>query len=278
MLFGSRDRERQVMKVVIQDLLNDIRSGKNIDAYFAFLLNGTLAILSLINLISIEVLGAATLTSLSWLTLNALNDRKENEKRLSGFLENIRKEITSEPLALAFFSENYVDNSREFQETMKSAHELYAIGVGQLCMITAYGEQIHRILVHGGTIKFITVKPDGMATEMATKRGSVRSSVVSVEREHRSAQERLLSLAKDPNCIGSLAIKVIDFLPSYTLYGFDTSDPVKGRIYVWINPFREPSAKRPGFVVKRYRDAEWFDFFYGQFEKLWDWEEAITVR
>jgi hypothetical protein len=73
-------------------------------------------------------------------------------------------------------------------------------------------------------------------------------------------------------------VKFVDFLVPYTIFGFDVSNPNKGKIFVWINPFQEPSEKRPGFALEKRTDAKWYDFFNNQFQKLWNWEKATKAN
>ncbi len=261
------------MKDFFQEILVDIRAGKNIDVYVAIAINAILAIVSLLGLLSLPILGAALLASLSWLTLNVLIARRDNVQQTSSIID--RLETTNKIVRAAdFFSENYVYNSDTFQAAFRSARTLDVIGMGQGRMITAYGGQIRRILAEGGTVQFILGDPEGTGTEMAVKRGSTRQRVSRVRQEHWGAAERLNSYCKDPNCSGQLVIKFVDQLMPYTLYGFDLSEPRKAKIFVWITVFQESSETRPGFLLTSLQDPHWFTYFKKQFETMWNWDEA----
>ncbi len=261
------------MKEFLQQILSDIRAGKNIDVYVAIAINAILAVISLLGLLSPPILGAALLASLSWLTLNVLIARRDNVQQTSTIIH--RLETSSKTVRAAdFFSENYVYNSNTFQAAFRSARTLHVIGMGQGRMITAYGGQIRRILAEGGKVQFILGDPEGTGTEMAVKRGSTQQRVSRVRQEHWGAAERLNSYCKGPSCTGQLLIKFVDQLMPYTLYGFDLSEPSKAKIFVWITVFQESSETRPGFLLTSLQDPHWFAYFQKQFERLWNWEEA----
>lgn len=259
------------MSEFFRDILKDVRSGENIDVYVAVLGNGILALLSILNILPIQILGGAILASLSWLTLNSLMERKASKRDMDAIVERFQNPRVS---SISFFSENYSYNSDDFQMTFRSAHELYVIGMGQTRMIIAYGAQISRILSEGGKTYFILGDPDGVGTEMSMKRGSARQSIERTRQEHWSSIERLASLNKASNNKGIIEVRFVDMLMPFTLYGFDLNDPLKAKIYVWLTPFQEPSENRPGFMLSAMQDPKWFNFFRLQFEKLWKWDET----
>jgi len=261
------------MHTFFREVLNDIRSGKNLDVYVAILINAIFAVLSLLGIISLQILGAIMLTSLSWLSLNALSERRESTTQTVKIIESIQ-EAKSQVRSSDFFTENYVSNSEEFKEKFHSAYELYVIGQGQARMVIAYGGFIRRILSNGGKVKFILSDPDGVGTEMAIKRSSARQSVERGRQTHWSTIERLATNIMSPECKGEITIKFVDLLLPYTMYGFDVYDSNKAKIYVWMTPFQEPSERRPGFALSALQDPYWFSFFCSQFESLWNWDEA----
>jgi len=146
--------------------------------------------------------------------------------------------------------------------------------MGQGRLITAYGGQLQRILSRGGTIRFILTDPDGQSMNMLEDRGSSRANVSSIRQSHLAALSRLISLSRISSNKGKVEIKVMDTVMPYTLYGFDLQDSKKGRIFVWLSPFREPSENRPGFMLSHQTSPKWFKFFQEQFHKMWDFEKA----
>ena len=173
-----------------------------------------------------------------------------------------------------FFTENYVENSAEFRTAFETASELSMIGMSQLRMITSYTGQIQRIVAEGGKTRFILCNPDSIVTEMAIKRENPSRNIELAKQEHWNAIDRLISISKAFDYTNNFSIKFIDLLPTYTMYGFDLQNPVKSRIFIWINIFHEPSGNRPGFSLSFAQDKYWTDFFITQFERLWNWNEA----
>ena len=269
-----QEKMEKEMNKNIQEILRDIRSGKNVDVYLAILLSAVLAILGILDIVPFSILGGVILASMSWLSLNVLLERKERKTQNAELLQAISAQNNLALTATDFFKENYVYNSQEFQDSFKTSHDVVIFGMSQSRMITAYGGQIRRILTEGGSIKFVITDPDGIGTEMSIKRGSTPGRIDIIRQQHWATLVRLSTYPKESTFKGSLEIKLIDLLPPFTLYGFDIFDTKKGKIFVWITPFREPSEKRPGFVLTPARDPDWFAFFRHQFEKLWSSEEA----
>ena len=249
--------------------MTDLQNGKNIDVYTTFLVNAVLAVLSLLDLVPFQIFSAVLLGSMSWLILNALGDRKENQKQLSN-IEVQLKRVVSKHTAEDFFTENYVTNSEGFNNSLRGAKELWVLGQGQNRMITAHSAQIRRILSEGGTVKFLLGTPDGIGTEMSVTRSSTVPNIERIKQEHWAAVERLKSLARLPEAKGTLEVRFIDLFMPYTMYGFDVSNLSKASLYIWITPLKEPSERRPGFSLHASRDQQWFSSFKRQFELMWE--------
>jgi transcriptional regulator with XRE-family HTH domain len=172
-----------------------------------------------------------------------------------------------------FFRENYVFNSSEFQEAFRSAHELHVVGMGQLRMTISYISEIKRILADDGKVTFVLCDPESAAPKIASEMDQA-GGMDTARQEIWSVIDRLVSVAREKNSIGSLSIKLIAGFPTCTMYGFDLHAPEKARIFVWITPFRESSDKRPGFSLS-ILDGYWYNFFATQFDHF---EKADIVR
>lgn len=185
---------------------------------------------------------------------------------------------TSKSVSLAqdLFVENYVNNSDEFKKAFESAHELSVLGMGQMRMLFSYSGAIQNILYKGGKVNFVLCNPESAAIEMASKVEFSGLNKTLTKQEHWAAIGRFGSLSKDSKYQNGLNIKLIDFLPAFTIYGFDLNSS-EAKLFVWITAFKEPSDKRPGFMLSS-QDGYWFNFFVAQFEHFWSWEEAKSLN
>lgn len=83
------------MLKIIREMLADIRTGRHIDAYIAFLLSLGLAVIGIIGEIRIEILIAGVLLSMNWIIFNSLNNTKETEE-IRNYLFKIRQQVKAE--------------------------------------------------------------------------------------------------------------------------------------------------------------------------------------
>jgi hypothetical protein len=262
---------------ILRESISDIREGKNIDAYIAISLSIVIALLGLFSIVNNQIVNTVILICLGWLMSNTLNSHKENAKKLDVALQNITQGRTVLSAKL-FFSENYVNNSQSFQDAINTANELYIAGYAQNRMIVSYAPQISRICSSGGTFKLIVMDPSSSLIELANKRSATPSKVSDVQHQHQAALAKLGSIKEQHFTKGIFEVRLIDFIIPYTIIGFDFANPEKAKIYIWLTPFKEPSRTRPGFVVTEKDDPEWYHFFKGQFEKMWDWKETKPHR
>ncbi len=70
-----------------------------------------------------------------------------------------------------------------------------------------------------------------------------------------------------------IEFKTIDYLPPFTLIAFDTKEP-SGRGLRSL-PHVLGAQRLPGrFQLTKRNNSEWFDFFIGQFDSMWDDPQA----
>jgi len=74
-----------------------------------------------------------------------------------------------------------------------------------------------------------------------------------------------------------LEIRVVDYLPPWTMVAFDPYLP-KGQIFVSLLPFRNTDEVRPSFIVSSSDNGEWLHVFQEQFQTLWQESEPINLK
>ena len=169
-----------------------------------------------------------------------------------------------------FFSENYVSNSNEFELAIQNAESISVLGYAQNRMTGAYSAELSAVCSRDGTARFLLIDPEGDAVQAANLRSyspKGGSCIKTSARRGNCATGIHQSQRRQRLRGGS---RGLDILPPFTIFIFDEGDAEMAQAFVWLMPWREPSRKRPGFRVRRSNDENWFNFFHGQFLRLWE--------
>lgn len=258
---------------MLKEILKDIRNGQNLDAYIAIIVSVILAVLSLKSMVTIEIVGAAVLASISWLTFQALAEKKKNDRQREELALQISR-IIPVSSASTFFSENYVNNSKNLQDAFQNAQEIFIAGHAQTRMIIGYSSQITKVLERNGSVKFVLMDPLGKAIENIVQRSANPDPIEITRNTFKSGLARLDSIRKKISSGSKIKIKLIDFMLPFTIYGFDLNSPENARLFIWFTPFKETSDRRPGFMLTPKSDPVWYSHFKQQLETVWNWDEA----
>lgn len=198
-------------------------------------------------------------------TYDSLGDLQQVIKnQLSGlFKEKLDNRNIS---ASDYFTQSYTQLSYEFYNDLLHCRSLDVIGLGQDRMIKTIYREYESILKRSGSIRFALTDPDGISTDMCTRRSSGdRKNVENDRGVHKTAINRLLDLKSIPTAKGTLKIYIADFMYPYTMYAFNMEDISNAKVYVWITPLFEPSSNRLGFVLQGLRDRTQIESFQRQF-------------
>jgi hypothetical protein len=124
-------------------------------------------------------------------------------------------------------------------------------------------------------LRVLLQDPEGRAVIDANFRSSTpKASAESVRRQHRAGLATLSSLRRMAQGRGAIAVRAYDIVPPFTAYFFDSESA--GTAFIWFWSWRQASAWRPGFVIRRATDPLWFDRFYEQFTAMWIDKEMST--
>ncbi|PZG54420.1 hypothetical protein C1I98_03970 [Spongiactinospora gelatinilytica] len=123
---------------------------------------------------------------------------------------------------------------------------------------------IHRALTRGVLVRVLLITRAGAAMTMAAFR-SADSDIGHLQEALHNNLDTLHRLgAERPG----LHLRLIDYLPPYTLYAYDPGLP-NGRMNLRLMSFHGDYDVRPTFSVERTRDGDWFDYFYERFTLVW---------
>ncbi|MFG1899939.1 hypothetical protein [Micromonospora carbonacea] len=115
-------------------------------------------------------------------------------------------------------------------------------------------------------VKVLLIRPGGAAMSMLAFRAGPAWGLTRLE-EHLAINLGLLDRRLDPG--NALEVRLVDYLPPYTLYAYDPGLD-DGSMDVRLGSFGGQHELRPTFRLNRRREGEWFDYFYEQFTGVWN--------
>jgi hypothetical protein len=127
---------------------------------------------------------------------------------------------------------------------------------------------IRKALTRGVLVKVLLITPAGAAMTMA----AFRSPDSDIDQLQEFLHNNLEGLNRLHTQHPGLQVRLIDYLPPYTLYAYDPGLP-EGRMDLRLGSFHGDYDLRPTFSIQRARDGDWFDYFYEQFTLVWNTAE-----
>lgn len=254
----------------IKLIINDIKSGQNLDIYLTVVIAAVIAVLGVFSIVEQAVISSAILATLALIATSSIQNRNERLAIKRSLLE-ARDDYHS---AESFFQEYKVNELKELIRTSKS---VYFWGVHFRKTISSCEFALEQSLRNGACLKFLLVKPDSSATKMS---GFRNTSVVRKDRSNRFLKDALRDLADigtSANAIDRIEVKVIDFLPLWTMSAINPKSS-DGKILVILSSFRFSAEENPFFQLIAEKDRHWFNFFVEQFEETWKEAETIDLQ
>lgn len=165
--------------------------------------------------------------------------------------------------AARFFSDRQDVN--EVAERIGAAREEALLWGAVLPMYLPYLRPfIRTALARGVLVRVLLITPAGAAMTMAALR-SADSGIGHLQEALRNNLDVLHRLEAE---LPGLQVRLIDYLPPYTLYAYDPGLP-DGCMDLRLMSFHGDYGTRPGFSLQRARDEDWFTYFYEQFTLVW---------
>jgi len=260
------------MKRKITKVWNEILEGKNLDVYLTIAVCAILVVLDIFDLASASTISAGILATLIVLALDILSRRHSDESIKKAFEEfaAFRGRIS----AANFF---YVWDVNFLKQELASATEVDMLALGNYNLISQHSEEIHNVLLKGGRLRFIYIKPVGDALRMRAE-GEIG---IAHDPKHLFMQavmslQKAQEFAQSSHTIDSVQVRVIDNALPAVMTMINPQDR-DGRIYVTLNGFGVHYTSRPSFVLHKERDAQWYAFYQNTFENMWQCAEKIDL-
>lgn len=258
------------MKNILALLPNDLRTGKNIDAYLTILLCAALLILDLLGTSNGSIISAGTLATLLLIAFSYLQMRNSSE-RLETKLDEVAHKHDS---SLHFFR---TWNNSYLKETIHSANEIYTIAVANYNFFNLNSEEIRSFLSRGGKLRCIFVKPDGNAVRMAETSGfGAEKSPNHLNTQILLAFESMLPLIQAAPTPTNVEVKTIDHFP-IAVISIVNPYSADGKMFVTLYGFGQPYTSRPSFTLTRAKDHQWFAFYLESFENMWNSNDCEPI-
>jgi hypothetical protein len=242
-------------KSAIERIVDDVKSGKNIDLYASVVVAFVLIVLNIFGVVNQEYFVPVALAILAILTYTTLNLKHDiSEVREYTFAGTTRQEFIS-------------DFPPEFQSQLDAAHDVWFSGTHLSSALTAYHELLLNKLKRHGKLRFLLVSPDGHSALLAAKRfpGTVPPDQERIR--IRTSLTTLAELAKaSPD---QVEIRVIDFPIEYTTFFIDPESP-SAVLYVERATYKiSGGIHKPKFIFRRH-DGKWFDHVANEVRLLWN--------
>ena len=130
---------------------------------------------------------------------------------------------------------------------------------------------IRKALARGVLVRVLLITRAGAAMTMA----AFRSADSDIEHLQEALHNNLDILHRLEAELPGLQLRLIDYLPPYTLFAYDPGLP-DGRMDLRLMSFHGDYGMRPTFSVQRARDGDWFNYFYEQFILVWNTADPDT--
>jgi hypothetical protein len=243
----------------------DIRAGQHLDIYLTILISAVIAILGFFQVVDQTIISAAVLAMLALIASTLLQNRRANDLLQEKMLaleghEFLRREL-----------EDYYQQN----EALSTASTALFWGITLERLVPHVEEQLQAGLQQGRlNARFLLLKPESDAVKMDAFRernGNEKSTNTAIN----MAIDRLTRIAEAAVKPATLEIRVVDYLPPWTLVAFDPSKK-KGKMFISILPFRHRIRDRPTFRLDAEKHGYWMRTFTEQFEKLWEEAEPAV--
>lgn len=240
---------------IIERIWRDIKRGESIDLYATILLAFILVVLSILNLVSPDLVAALTLSVLGLLAISNL----VNRHRVDELISKVAGSKTD------FFLDEFPS---DFRDNLQAASEVWIVGVTLRGIVKNYYGLMEQKLRQGHQLRVLLVHPEGSAVETAVDRIYAPSS--------RNTAKKGLDIRDDLQALcelrliapGNLDLRTIQNPMTFGAVCLNASTAI-GTLYLEHLPFRTVAGTIPKFVL-RAADGKWFDLFKAEIQTLWD--------
>ena len=258
------------IKSMLMSAINDIKEGRNFDVYVIEAIAVAIAILGFLGRVEQTIISSAILAALGLLANSLLQSRNE-----SSAIKNLLGELSGDRCTANNFFRRYEIN--QFKDAIQGSQSAIFWGIHFRKTIPVWDFALQQALRNGARLRFLLVKPDSSASNMSLFRHNLNTSKDDIDRYLEGAIKQLAHIGMTTDAIDYMEVKVIDFLPPWTIVAINPSSS-NGEMSILLSSFRTTTDISPAFQLMSERDENWFIFFVGQFEKAWKEAKSIELR
>ncbi|OIJ64033.1 hypothetical protein WN71_031905 [Streptomyces mangrovisoli] len=244
---------------------SDLSTGKNLEVYVTMAVSGVLAVLGVVGTVSIPVLMAATLATLTLLAGSALGTRRH----IDDLSQELRQRGSDQVPAT-----NYLSADRPgLPAEVATAQEIRVMGVTLARTLRNLYSVLEERVAAGAHVRIVLIDPETTAPLEAARRSTVSDRPDMFENRVRPSIDLLRVLAAGSSAAGRVEVRLVPFVPAFGLVVLDGGGAA-GRLY--LDLYSHSSAN--GDAVLRlvpHRDEPWFGHYRAEFDRVWEHSRPV---
>ncbi|MCK6622929.1 MAG: hypothetical protein HUU32_13500 [Calditrichaceae bacterium] len=254
------------MKKFFSAILNDLKSGDNIDAYGMLIIALAFGAAGVIGKIEAEILSAIILGTLSILAINTLNTRR-TLRELSGAIKTLRRDNGACLQDRSAFS--------PFKDFIAERQTIWFFGPSLISVFPPNDDFLRDKIKSGSEVRVLVYNPHSPHLDNLAQCLGVRPSrlVADIRSTLESVEESLhFGLGK-----GSLEVRLTDIMPGYSMVIVDP-DKEQGQMVVEFNGHDTHTKNLPHVTLNPAEHQRWYAVYLGQYRQLWEAGTVYSVR
>lgn len=235
-----------------------------LEAYCVIIIGITVTVLGFLNEIPFNVVAAAVLLLLSYLTFNLARIKSVVQENSNRFKNNL------------LYESRLPDEITKKQ--LSGSKEIKLGAVTLFRFLPNIRPSIEEALRKGGCLKILIVDPDGIAINTLGIR-SPSKTPVEVERKRILDTISIVRHLQEEFPQSDIELRAIDYIPSHSVTILEPFNKGKSRFcYVRLYPFKATSVNAPAVIIDSDDNRVYFDYFNSQFDRMWETARRIPLK
>jgi hypothetical protein len=247
-------------------LRDNLATGRNLDLYVTVVIALTIGLLGVFNVVTAEIIAAATLATLALVAIGSLGTRRQVvalEAATNDLVSLVRQSGGS------VSADQYLSPSTSGLDVeLRGATDIRLVGVSLSRTIRNHVDELERRLAKGAHIKIALIEPGSEAVLEAARRSTIPDAPEIFENRLRPTVDLLRQLAGSAEFVDRLEVRFLRFVPAFGLTMVDPDD-ADGRIHVDIYAHRS-AGPEPVLRLSPGRDPRWYRHFLQEFDRIWN--------
>jgi hypothetical protein len=243
-------------------IVEDIRSGENVDIYLTILLCILVLVLDLFNLVQLEIVATAILLTLSLLSFGTLVTRRS----LGNLNHAIQRMNEGEQAKIQLKTRN---SYRPLEETIGQAQHVCFVGASLVNVFSQYARYIYteKLKKQGAKIQVLVLDPNCSTVESAAK--CLDSLPESLSVDINRTLSYVDKMMKDGVGAGAIEVRLAPASPNFSMVLLDPDKP-EGKMFVEFIGYHSTIHMRPHLELTWKQEREWYEYFLQQYRELWE--------